>query len=154
MQDVWLQIYPYGDYPAIRLNAGKDDYLLEAATGCWLTERHWVDLNGIASGGEKSIACLAMRISMSMVIVPNLRWLILDEPTHNIDENGINKLVQSTRRVAAEDSGPGLHNNARHRAQEHRRGEDLPARQGQGEERAHLLCRALDSRLMPKRLKS
>ena len=35
-----------------------------------------------------------MRISMSMVIVPNLRWLILDEPTHNIDENGINKLVQ------------------------------------------------------------
>jgi DNA repair exonuclease SbcCD ATPase subunit len=28
-----------------------------------------------------------------MVIVPNLRWLILDEPTHNIDENGINRFI-------------------------------------------------------------
>jgi exonuclease SbcC len=95
MQDVWLQIYPYGDYPAIRLNAGKDDYTLEAATGTAEDgSAVWVDISGVASGGEKSIACLAMRISMSMVIVPNLRWLILDEPTHNIDENGIGKLVQ------------------------------------------------------------
>ncbi len=95
MQEVWLQVYPYADYPAIRLNAGKDDYLLEAATGTREDgSATWVDINGIASGGEKSIACLAMRISMSMVIVPNLRWLILDEPTHNIDENGISKLVQ------------------------------------------------------------
>ena len=45
----------------------------------------------MASGGERSIACLAMRIAMAMVIVPNLRWLILDEPTHNIDEQGISK---------------------------------------------------------------
>jgi DNA repair protein SbcC/Rad50 len=95
MQEVWLQIYPYGDYPAIRLNASQDDYLLEASTGAGPDgTAAWVDINGIASGGEKSIACLAMRISMSMVIVPNLRWLILDEPTHNIDENGIGKLVQ------------------------------------------------------------
>jgi DNA repair exonuclease SbcCD ATPase subunit len=34
-----------------------------------------------------------MRIALAMVIVPNLRWLILDEPTHNIDENGINKFI-------------------------------------------------------------
>ncbi|MDE1865550.1 MAG: SMC family ATPase [Candidatus Micrarchaeota archaeon] len=95
MQEVWLQVYPYGDYPAIRLNASNDDYLLEACTGTGPEgSANWVDINGIASGGEKSIACLAMRISMSMVIVPNLRWLILDEPTHNIDENGIGKLVQ------------------------------------------------------------
>ncbi len=95
MQEVWLQIYPYGDYPAIRLNASDDDYLLEASTGAGPDgSAAWADINGIASGGEKSIACLAMRISMSMVIVPNLRWLILDEPTHNIDENGIGKLVQ------------------------------------------------------------
>ncbi len=95
MQDIWMQIYPYGDYPGIRLNAGKDDYVLEAATDQVEDgSLNWVDINGIASGGEKSIACLAMRISMSMVIVPNLRWLILDEPTHNIDENGIGKIVQ------------------------------------------------------------
>jgi exonuclease SbcC len=95
MQQIWLEIYPYGDYTAVRLNAGKDDYVLEAATGVDAEgTTTWVDINGIASGGEKSIACLAMRIAMSMVIVPNLRWLILDEPTHNIDENGISKLVQ------------------------------------------------------------
>ena len=34
-----------------------------------------------------------MRIALAMVVVPNLRWLILDEPTHNIDPTGISKLI-------------------------------------------------------------
>jgi ATPase involved in DNA repair len=94
MQDIWRQIYPYGDYLGIRLNASKDDYALEASTALDADGAMvWHDVNGIASGGERSIACLALRISLSMVIVPNLKWLILDEPTHNIDENGIGKLV-------------------------------------------------------------
>jgi exonuclease SbcC len=94
MHEIWLQIYPYGDYSGIRLNAGKDDYALEVATSSPDGRPEWSDINGMASGGERSIACLAMRIALSMVIVPNLRWLILDEPTHNIDENGIAKLVR------------------------------------------------------------
>ena len=94
MQDVWVRIYPYGDYQGVRLLSGKDDYVMEVATGTYADGKlEWADLNGVASGGERSMACLAMRIAMSMVIVPNLRWLILDEPTHNIDENGISKLV-------------------------------------------------------------
>ncbi len=94
MQDIWARIYPYGDYQSVRLLSGKDDYILEVATGTYADGKlEWSDLNGVASGGERSMACLAMRIAMSMVIVPNLRWLILDEPTHNIDENGISKLV-------------------------------------------------------------
>ncbi|EQD33274.1 SMC domain protein [mine drainage metagenome] len=35
-----------------------------------------------------------MRIAFSLVLVPNLKWLILDEPTHNIDKEGLAKFVQ------------------------------------------------------------
>ena len=48
----------------------------------------------MASGGERSIGSLAMRIALAMVIVPNLKWLILDEPTHNIDSTGISRLIE------------------------------------------------------------
>jgi exonuclease SbcC len=92
MAELWGEMYPYGDYPSIRLDAENDDYILEADVGRD-GKRVWVPINGVASGGERSVACLVMRITMSMVIVPNLRWIILDEPTHNIDSNGIYKLV-------------------------------------------------------------
>ncbi len=91
MQGLWPQLYPYGDYTSIRLNAKKDDYLLEVNTG---SAENWITVDGIASGGERSVGCLAMRIALAMVVVPNLRWLILDEPTHNIDSAGIAKLIE------------------------------------------------------------
>ena len=92
MNDVWAELYPYADYRTIRLDSRKDDYMLEAHVNGG-NGNGWVEINGIASGGERSMACLAMRIALSMVIVPNLKWLILDEPTHNIDENGIGKFI-------------------------------------------------------------
>jgi DNA repair exonuclease SbcCD ATPase subunit len=92
MQGIWAEMYPYADYAAIRLNAKKDDYTLEASTGSE-GSREWIEMDGMASGGERSTACLTMRIALAMVIVPNLRWLILDEPTHNIDENGISRFI-------------------------------------------------------------
>lgn len=95
MQNIWMELYPYADYTGIRLNAKRDDYALEASIGTdGNGSREWVEIEGIASGGEKSVACLTMRIALAMVIVPNLKWLILDEPTHNIDENGISKLIE------------------------------------------------------------
>lgn len=95
MQNIWSEVYPYTDYSGIRLNAKKDDYSLEANTGIDADgNRIWVDVDTIASGGERSIAALTMRIALSMVIVPNLKWLILDEPTHNVDESGIEKLIE------------------------------------------------------------
>jgi len=92
MSELWPELYPYGDYVDIRLNAGKDDYTLEVKiikNGI----REWRPVESVASGGERSIACLAMRVAFALVLVPNLKWLILDEPTHNIDEHGIAKFI-------------------------------------------------------------
>lgn len=92
MQEMWLDMYPYGDYKSIMLEATPDDYILNV-----LVSRNgedvWQEVEGIASGGERSIACLALRVAFSMVLVPNLKWIILDEPTHNIDEDGIRRFV-------------------------------------------------------------
>jgi len=83
MSEMWGTIYPYGDYQNVRLNAGEDDYELQLNAG-----GDWVSVDGIASGGERSSASIAMRMAFAMVLVPNLSWLILDEPTHNLDEEG------------------------------------------------------------------
>ncbi len=93
MGEVWTELYPYGDYPSIIIDASEDDYslMLKVLSN---NEYAWEDVNSIASGGERSIACLAMRIAMSLVLVPNLKWIILDEPTHNIDSEGLSKFVR------------------------------------------------------------
>ncbi|MGC8479071.1 MAG: AAA family ATPase [Candidatus Micrarchaeia archaeon] len=92
MQSLWPEIYPYGDYSGIMMEATEDDYSLKIrikGEGGFV----WEDVNSIASGGEKSIACITMRIAFSLILVPNLKWLILDEPTHNIDSQGLSKIV-------------------------------------------------------------
>ncbi|NYZ78688.1 SMC family ATPase [Candidatus Micrarchaeota archaeon] len=83
MGEMWSTVYPYADYQGVRLNANQEDYELQLnATG------NWVSVDGIASGGERSSASIVMRMAFAMVLVPNLSWLILDEPTHNLDEEG------------------------------------------------------------------
>ncbi len=93
MSEIWPELYPYGDYVDIRLQANKDDYILEVKLIRNGIEE-WRPVESIASGGERSIACLAMRVAFALVLVPNLKWLILDEPTHNIDEQGIAKFIK------------------------------------------------------------
>ena len=93
MQSVWPEIYPYNDYVGIKLDAKANDYVLMVKTSNNGNE-NWERVQAIASGGEKSIACLAMRVAFSLVLVPNLKWIILDEPTHNIDEQGIDKFIK------------------------------------------------------------
>jgi exonuclease SbcC len=86
MARVWEEIYPYGDFSSVRLIIDKD-YVLQ------LRDRErWVNVEGVVSGGERSIASLALRIAFSLAFIPNLRWLILDEPTHNLDDNAVEKL--------------------------------------------------------------
>ena len=89
---LWPELYPYGDYDGVRLEAMKDDYVLEARRSGNGNEV-WLPIDAIASGGERSVASLALRIAMSMVIVPNLRILMLDEPTHNIDAAGMDRMI-------------------------------------------------------------
>jgi DNA repair exonuclease SbcCD ATPase subunit len=93
MQNIWPEIYPYADYSGIALEPGVNDYILKVRTSNSGKER-WEDVDAIASGGERSIACLAMRVAFSLVLVPNLRWIILDEPTHNIDEQGLSRFIK------------------------------------------------------------
>ncbi len=93
MHSIWPEIYPYGDYTGILLSASDSDYELQLKS-IKNNEYTWESVNSIASGGERSIACMAMRIAFSLVLVPNLRWLILDEPTHNIDQQGLSKFVR------------------------------------------------------------
>ncbi len=89
---LWPQLYPYGDFKSIRLNAGEDDYSVEllANTGEWTAVEH-------ASGGERTCASLSLRISFAVVLTPNLSWLVLDEPTHNLDASAVRSLCRALR---------------------------------------------------------
>lgn len=55
------------------------------------------ECGGIASGGERSIAALALRIAFALVLAPQLRWLVLDEPTHNLDMKAVEDLALTLR---------------------------------------------------------
>jgi exonuclease SbcC len=87
MQSVWEELYPYKDFYSIRLSIEGGDYVLQLqdSTG-------WVNADGIVSGGERSMATLALRIAFSLVLAPQLKWLVLDEPTHNLDRNAVEEL--------------------------------------------------------------
>lgn len=93
MNELWKDIYPYGDYTGIRLAVEEDrqtgDYVLQ------LSDRagNWVPVEGIMSGGEQTCACLTLRIAFAAVLAPALSWLVLDEPTHNLDAEGIQELA-------------------------------------------------------------
>ncbi len=84
MSSIWKDFYPYEEIEDIRLNVLENDYRLELFNG---TE--WVPVDGIASGGERTTAAIALRIALSVSLVKQLKWIILDEPTHNLDETAI-----------------------------------------------------------------
>ena len=86
MNEVWNLVYPYKDYSLIRLQANEKDYSFEVFNGAWKP------LESVASGGERACAALSLRIALAMVLTPNLSWLVLDEPTHNLDKEAVNTL--------------------------------------------------------------
>ena len=93
MDKIWPGIYPYEDFMSIGLNIEGGDYILQ------LKDRigRWISVEGIASGGERSLASLALRIAFSLVLAPNIRMLILDEPTANLDSRSITELATTLR---------------------------------------------------------
>jgi exonuclease SbcC len=93
MNRLWNTLYPYQDFAGIRLAVEEGDYVQQ------LQERsgRWVNVEGVASGGERSVACLALRIAFALVLAPQLRWLVLDEPTHNLDTKAVENLAETLR---------------------------------------------------------
>lgn len=90
MSNLWQELYPYDKWSSLRLLAEDQDYILQIKE----TNGDWLSVNGFASGGERMIASLSLRIAFSKVLAPNLDLLILDEPTHNLDKNAIDTLTQ------------------------------------------------------------
>ncbi len=92
MGEVWPTLYPYGDITAVKLEIENRDYVLKARTTA-----EWINVEGITSGGERSLAALALRIAFSLALARNLGMLVLDEPTHNLDVNAIDELAITLR---------------------------------------------------------
>lgn len=88
MNDIWQKTYPYKDYISAKMDVSEGTYELKAQerTG------NWVRVEGILSGGERSAAAICIRIAFSFVLTRNLSLLILDEPTHNLDQQAVETL--------------------------------------------------------------
>ncbi len=87
MNEIWSIVYPYKNYHGLRLAVSERDYVFEVNDG-----GNWKALDSIASGGERASAALALRMALAMVLTPKLSWLILDEPTHNLDSQAVELL--------------------------------------------------------------
>lgn len=87
MNEIWPIFYPYRNYHALRLNVSERDYIFEVNDGT-----DWKILESMASGGERASAALTLRVALAMVLTPKLSWLILDEPTHNLDTEAVGLL--------------------------------------------------------------
>ncbi|OIO24585.1 hypothetical protein COT30_03130 [Candidatus Micrarchaeota archaeon CG08_land_8_20_14_0_20_49_17] len=83
VNELWPFIYPYRDYTQIRLNVTDIGYTFEAFNG------EWKSFEVVASGGEKACLAMVMRVAFAIVLAPAAGWLILDEPTHNLDKEAI-----------------------------------------------------------------
>ena len=90
MNEIWEIFYPYRNYAAVRLGVTEKDYVFE------VHERgEWKTLETVASGGERACAALTLRVALATVLTPNLSWLILDEPTHNLDKEAVGLLSET-----------------------------------------------------------
>jgi exonuclease SbcC len=89
MSVLWNKLYPYEKWTSIQLNASDVDYILQLRTA----EGDWIDVAGFASGGERMLAALVLRLAFAKILAPQFNILILDEPTHNLDDAAINTLM-------------------------------------------------------------
>lgn len=84
--EIWQIFYPHKNYAELKLVVTEKDYELQ------VLDDEWRGLETRASGGERACAALALRVALAMVLTPNLSWLILDEPTHNLDKDAVDLL--------------------------------------------------------------
>jgi exonuclease SbcC len=86
MAHIWPIIYPYNDCSGARISVDEKDYQIE------INADGYKSVDRVASGGERACLALALRIAFATVLTPNLSWLILDEPTHNLDSEAVEML--------------------------------------------------------------
>lgn len=80
LETVWKEIYPYNDYSSIVIVPSENDYSVK------LKGDVLVDADDV-SGGERTCAAIALRVALAVTLAPSLKWIIFDEPTHNLDVN-------------------------------------------------------------------
>ena len=88
MDSVWHMLYPYGDFVSAKMDIEGGSYELKVKA----RNSGWVRVDGILSGGERSAAAICIRIAFSLVLAQNIGWVILDEPTHNLDGKAVSTL--------------------------------------------------------------
>jgi exonuclease SbcC len=93
LAEVWPAVYPYSDYEGVKLEADEKDYRL-----LMHKEGQWREVDSVASGGERACLCLSLRIAFATVLTPDIGWLILDEPTHNLDAEAVLLLAEAINR--------------------------------------------------------
>jgi len=91
MEKIWSLLYPYEKWNSLRLNASETDYSLELRT----FDNIWLPVIGFASGGERMLAALAVRLAFAKILSPEFNILILDEPTHNLDSAAIETFISA-----------------------------------------------------------
>lgn len=89
MNEIWTMFYPYGDYKKLRVKITENDYDFE------VYDSRWKSIESVVSGGERACVALTLRVALATVLTPNLSWLILDEPTHNLDRGTIQLLSET-----------------------------------------------------------
>ncbi|MEK6971030.1 MAG: SMC family ATPase [archaeon] len=97
--ELWPALYPYSDFSLAKLLVQDNDYVLSVRE----QRGDWVVAESSLSGGERSSAALALRMAVAFVLTRQLSWIILDEPTHNLDAKSVHSLSRMLR-----DRLPGL----------------------------------------------
>lgn len=90
MADIWPRIYPYGDFLSAKVDITDGEYEIVVKDRLG----KWQRVEGLLSGGERMAVAITMRISLSLVLAQKLSWLILDEPTHNLDVTAVGELAK------------------------------------------------------------
>jgi len=98
MSEIWAQVYTYGDYSDVKIivDEGSYEIMVKSRNG------EWIRVEGILSGGERSAVAITMRMAISLVLTQNLGWIILDEPTHNLDADSVSVLSEVMRNNLSE----------------------------------------------------
>jgi len=98
MGEIWEKIYPYKDFSNVRISVNEGSYEIEVKQNTG----QWQRVEGILSGGERNSVAITLRIVISLVLTQNLGWIILDEPTHNLDSTAVRELSETMRNYLPE----------------------------------------------------